>query len=156
MRRLNWMLLAAAGFASCRDSITAPPRMVAFETIRQEWNSGLTAPRTDVIRDQQTWQAVWPALWGSSPVPPPPVVDFTRESVVLAAMGETPNACFRTYITQIAADSSQAVIQVEHRKPQPSCVCPAVIGHPFHAVRTERLAAAVRFAVQQVTTTTCN
>ena len=152
MRRLIWIILPALLVASCGDSITAPPSTQAFETIRQESYSAILTPRNEVIRDQQTWQSLWPAIWGSSPAPPPPAVDFSRESVVLAAMGETPDACFRTHIVQIAADSSRALIQVEHRRPPPSCVCPAVIGHPVHVVRTERLPAATQFSSRQVVT----
>src|SRR6266508_4397374 len=42
-----------------------------------------------VIRAAAEWAAAWKELWaGASPAPPLPAVDFSKEMVIVAAMGE--------------------------------------------------------------------
>jgi hypothetical protein len=42
-----------------------------------------------VVRSQTHWQEVWSAMWSRSSAPPPlPAIDFDREMVIVAAMGD--------------------------------------------------------------------
>jgi len=50
--------------------------------------SGLDKPDRIVIRDPVTWQVVWKDVWrGFSEVTPLPAVDFSREMILVAALG---------------------------------------------------------------------
>jgi hypothetical protein len=52
------------------------------------FNSGLDKPARIVVRDDAGWQAVWRDIYrGSSPMPPAPTIDFSREMVLVAALG---------------------------------------------------------------------
>jgi hypothetical protein len=148
---------AALVFLLACGTPTEPGEPVTFTTIRDDWNSKILSQRTQVIRDQRTWEAVWPDVVAFTPVPPTPHIDFTRENVVVAAMGETPDTCWRAQVVSILRNEFSAHVAVEFQRPQPSCSCPAAIGHPVHAVRTATLPPAVSFSVQRrFTSMTCN
>src|SRR5688572_10697163 len=51
--------------------------------------SGLTVRDRMIIRDQASWSKSWLNIVSShSPVPPTPVVGFSRETIVVATMGQ--------------------------------------------------------------------
>src|SRR6185503_15540490 len=52
-------------------------------------NSGITVRDRMVISDPTAWSKIWlNIVAGHSPTPPLPAVDFDRETIVLAAMGQ--------------------------------------------------------------------
>lgn len=52
------------------------------------FNSGLDKPDRIVVRDATSWQAVWRDVWrGGSEIPPLPAVDFSREMILVVALG---------------------------------------------------------------------
>jgi hypothetical protein len=88
-------LVVLAGSA-CSDSSSPPGEPganVPIIRLRAEpysfaFYSGLDKPDRIVIRDSVTWQVVWKDVWrGFSEVPPLPTVDFSREMILVAALG---------------------------------------------------------------------
>lgn len=56
--------------------------------------SGIHSQRRQAIQDQATWQAAWDQIFeGQGPAPELPAVDFSKETVLLAAMGDCSNGC---------------------------------------------------------------
>lgn len=89
-------LAVVLGAWACSD--TASPRgepgaNIPVVRLRSEpysfaFYSGLDKPDRIVIRDAVTWQIVWKDVWrGFSEVPPLPAVDFSREMILVAALG---------------------------------------------------------------------
>src|SRR4051812_24774009 len=52
------------------------------------FNSGFDQPARVVVRDAATWRLVWNQVFlRQTPVPPLPSVDFSREMIVVVALG---------------------------------------------------------------------
>jgi hypothetical protein len=63
-----------------------PPELALFP---YRTNSGITTRERMIVTDQATWAQVWANIVKNhSPTPGPPAVDFDRETIVLAAMGQ--------------------------------------------------------------------
>jgi len=64
------------------------------------FNSGFDAPARLVVLDAETWQTVWNQIYFRyAPVPPLPVVDFSREMIVVAALGTRSSGGFNILLT---------------------------------------------------------
>lgn len=116
----NRLLLAAsvvAGTAACGPAATFEPdesrspasvmAPVLVSRLRAEPYSftnfsSVRAPERTVIGDMTAWRAAWSRLWAGAALEPPlPAVDFAREVIVLAALGERPTGGY-----QILVDSA--------------------------------------------------
>lgn len=89
-------LAVVLGAWACSDAASPPGEPganVPVVRLRSEpysfaFYSGLDKPDRIVIRDQVTWQIVWKDVWrGFSEVPPLPDVDFSRQMILVAALG---------------------------------------------------------------------
>ncbi|MCH7909276.1 MAG: hypothetical protein IIB38_06620, partial [Candidatus Hydrogenedentes bacterium] len=78
---------APSGFPS--DAVA-----VAFDTVDAIGGSLIGGPQEaarSVVRDQQAWLEFWGILTAALlPAPDPPLVDFTQDLVIVAAMGSRP------------------------------------------------------------------
>jgi hypothetical protein len=89
-------LTVVLGAWACSDTASPPGEPganVPVVRLRSEpysfaYYSGFDKADRIVIRDAVTWQSVWKDVWsGDSEVPPVPAVDFSREMVLVAALG---------------------------------------------------------------------
>ena len=67
--------------------------------------SCLREPIRVVIRDGDAWNKMWREMFanplcGSNEVPPPPPIDFTREMIIVAALGARPTSGYGIVIDQ--------------------------------------------------------
>lgn len=125
---------------------------VPFETLVQEASSGLVEPCHLVIRDQETWDELWPRVttarmpdpavprkWPVDAetkwVPPPsPEVDWSAGMVVLVALGFRPTRGYDLEIDRIGVRGS--VLVVHAVETEPGDVTFEMASHPVHAVTT--------------------
>lgn len=125
---------------------------VPFETLVQETSSGLVEPCDLVIRDQKTWDELWPRVttcrvpdpavpreWPVDPktkwVPPPsPEVDWSAGMVVLVALGFRPTMGYDLEIDRIGVRGS--VLMVHAVETEPGDLTFEMVSHPVHAVTT--------------------
>lgn len=89
-------LIVVLGAWACSDTASPtgePGANVPVVRLRSEpysfaFYSGLDKPDRIVVRDAVSWQIVWKDVWrGFSEVPPLPLVDFSREMIIVAALG---------------------------------------------------------------------
>jgi hypothetical protein len=98
--------------------------------------SGISDSSRLVIRDAASWKSYWNAIHRPFiPAPPPPEVDFTREIVVLAAMGTRPTGGFAIRIDSAVTDSARVLVLVRQVIPGTGCAVPAVVTQPVDLVR---------------------
>ena len=152
MRPLLPALLALT-LLSCDDySITLPDGPVAFSEVRKESNTGIRVRRTEVISAQSRWIAVWDEIMATrSPKPPLPAVDFSANVLLLAALGDTPDACKSVVIERVEQRGGMFVVSVKETRPPASCVCPPVVAQPVHVVAAARVATTGSFEWRSVT-----
>src|SRR4051812_21463156 len=85
--------------------------------------SGLHSQVRQVIQDQATWEAVWQQMFaGRVPQPELAPVDFSKETVLLAAMGDCSNGGFSILIDGVFSDANGATAAVSSTSPDPMCM----------------------------------
>ena len=109
--------------------------------------SGLNTSLRLVVRDDATWQAVWSGLYeGQSRVPPLPAVDFSKEEVLVAALGQRGSGGYSIVFGGAVGDESGGVdVVVQSRSPGKTCGTPAVITQPVDIAKIPKTAGDIRF-----------
>jgi hypothetical protein len=115
--------------------------------------SGLTVRDRIVIRDQVSWSKYWLNIVGShSPVPPTPVVDFSRETIVVATMGQQNSGGHSVTIDSPGVAGDTVILAVTERRPGPTCGTTAALTQPMALARVRRPNAIIRFVEKSVVT----
>ncbi len=140
-------------FGCDRDSSpTSPDGAVAFTTVHTTQHSGIRTRRGEVIARADVWQRTWDEINATlSPKPPLPAVDFERNLLLLAALGETGDACKRVAIESVERRSGELRVSVKEIRAPASCVCPPVTVQPVHVVSVARAASGASFDFRSVT-----
>lgn len=108
--------------------------------------SGIHSQRRQVIQDEATWRAVWREIFaGQMPEPQLEPVDFSKETVLLAAMGDCSTGGFSIAIDGAFTDANGTTAAVSSTTPDPMCMTMQVITQPVDVVAIPK-ASAVTFA----------
>jgi hypothetical protein len=146
--------------AACSDA-NAPPDLgnpVAFERLRAEpysftYYSGMDKPERIVVRDAATWKVVWDQINSRGSSVPLPVADFSREMLVVAALGSRSTGGFSILVE--GAGESGGRINVSIRSDSPhNCVTTEAFTQPVDIARLPRSSEPVNF-VERSTITNC-
>src|SRR5262245_26013330 len=112
MRSRGWgtaLVLALSGLGCGttmepdQPGMSVPVERLSSGPYSLTYNSGLPESRTQVVRDQATWARVWTDIWRAQPAPALPPADFSREVLVVAALGQRLTGGYT-----ILVDSAQA------------------------------------------------
>ncbi len=154
MRPRARAIVVAVAFSAASCASTAPSAPVPFTRLAPFPVSGLSAsalsPGQQVIRDADTWAAVWTSLTSqTTPAPPLPSVDFTTSVVLFTTMGRQPSSGYRTSISAVTSGAvEQLLVSVDQTTPGASCVVTPAMTSPADAVVVSREAASfVEFKV---------
>src|SRR5207245_5746591 len=143
----------SAGAARTRPARAA--RAIAVETISEGPASGLDRPMRSVIRSAAQLAALWKQhARMEEPAPKAPPVDFSREAVVVVALGRKPSAGYTVKVTRIEQLPDETLVHVRQTRPSPDAVTAQMITHPHHMVRIPRPRGAVRFVDDEAATDT--
>lgn len=154
--RVRAALVAAVLLAGCGGSAVAPVDFnigpqVTVTHLRSDglpltYYSGLTVAQRTVVRDAATWQATWRAIWDRTlPAPALPTIDFTREMVVVAALGERNTGGYAIGIDSAATADSGVVVWVHSTSPGASCGLTQALTQPVDVARLPLLPGPVTF-----------
>jgi len=118
--------------------------------------SGFDKPTRLVVRDVVTWQTVWQQIYlRQSPVPPLPAIDFSREMVVVAALGSHSTGGYSILLdgaTEAAADG--IAVTVNSSSPGSNCIVTEAFTQPVDVARLPLRHGPVSF-VEQSHVSTC-
>ncbi len=146
--RKRLLLAAAIALTACSDPAaritTAPPQAVA-EPLFGTLYSNIRETRRMVIRDEATWSALWAEMVGSASGTAPPRIDFAREDVLIAAMGERHVAGYEIAIAGVSEAGGSLRADVVSKVPGGACSAADVITTPLDAVRVPRSSRPVQF-----------
>jgi hypothetical protein len=153
------ILMAALAVAGCSGDPAGPemPRQavaVATQAVlaATPWSGYTTAERVVITTDAE-WSAAWARIHqGHSPQPPRPVVDFSRDVVILAAMGTRPSTGYSVSITEVRVHAGTFYVRVVEQAPGRRCATGDAITAPIHAVRAPREATAAQFVAVRTET----
>lgn len=118
------------------DGPTGPGEPLLFSNVLKQGHSGIVAARTEVIREESRWAAVWSEIHGSG-APPRPTVDFTREMLVLVGIGERNDGCWDVEILELSSAGGRIRVRAEERHRAP-CICTQALTQPVQIVRSVR------------------
>lgn len=155
MRASCRIVIAAltAGASACGSPTgsSLPGQPLGITRLRVEpfsltYASGLREPQRLVVRDASTWPQAWSSIWrGTSPEPPIPQVDFGREIVVVAAMGERLTGGFTILIDSALEGTSGISIRIRSISPGSGCATTQALTQPVDIARVPRRDGPVTF-----------
>ena len=110
-------------------------------------NSGFQNPARLVVRDALHWKVVWAQTFhGMTPVPPLPAIDFSREMVVVAALGLRSSGGYGILIDGASEiDTDEVAVEVRSISPGSRCFVTAALTQPVDIARLRRHDGPVRF-----------
>jgi hypothetical protein len=102
--------------------------------------SSLDTAQNFVVRDRDAWVRTWASLYARVNALPPPLpdVDFSREMVVVAALGSQPSSGFEVVFTSASEADGVVTMELETRTPGTRCVTLTVITAPVDLARVPR------------------
>lgn len=158
MRRVVLALIAAAAchapIAAGQPGLSRDPLVVARLSSRDisfSTFSGFTDSVRLVVRDSATWRETWRTI--NQPfIPPPPVppIDFTRDMIVVAALGARPSEGYEIVVENVREDSSGIEVALRVTEPARGCPVAAVMTQPVDLARVSASARRVRFRQRTV------
>jgi protease stability complex PrcB-like protein len=116
------------------------------ETASFTYYSGMRQSQRLVVRDQATWQQTWSTIWSNtSAVPALPAVDFDREMVIVAALGERTSGGFSILVDRVTESGNGLTVSVRSVSPGSSCIVTLALTQPVDIVRVTRRDGMVSF-----------
>lgn len=130
-----------------RDVLPGEPvQLVRLHEYFPADNSGFDAQARLVVTSQGEWEAAWQRIWQNErPVPAAPAVDFSREVVLVAAMGSRSSGGHHIQLQQAAAQSGTVAVRVVETSPGSECFVTAAITEPVDVVKLPRTSLSIEF-----------
>jgi len=117
------------------------------------YSSALHDPANLVVTTPVEWEGIWRRLVARQGNPPPqPAVDFSREMLLVAAMGGQPSGGYAIHIDRVLNNETFLEVLVTRTSPGPRCGATAAITNPVDIVRAPISMKPVRWSVRDVET----
>ena len=140
------ILVAALAIAGCENTTDTGtddslgrllvPEQVSTTVVR-EYFSGITEPADLLITTSEEWSRIWAAIYSNrSPAPNRPDIDFTREALVLSALGSSPG--INNLIENVQLFERGVLVRVVKERYSERCLVLTAVGQPVHVVRIPR------------------
>jgi hypothetical protein len=160
--RFGTIVFTVVGCACAGSEMsTSPPGTpVSIVRLRSEpysftFVSGFDKPARLVVRDAATWQSVWAQTFRGGSVPPIPVIDFSREMLVVVALGSHSSGGYGILLDGASAEATgDLAVEVRSISPGSGCGVTAAFTQPVDIARVPRRDGAVRF-VESSEVTNC-
>ena len=102
-----------------------------------------------VIRGSTEWEAFWNDLNRSlTPTPALPAIDFNRQTVIVASMGQRPSGGHSIRIEAVFEDGQRVFAVTVETSPGPNCFTTQIITSPVATVVIDRVGGEVEFVEQ--------
>ena len=134
------------------DSSQPPETALTLVRLRDDpysfsYYSGLDRPERLVIRDAEAWRAVWNQIYlRQQPVPSLPSVDFSREMMVVVALGARSSGGYSILLDGASEAANNGIeVVVNSSSPASDCIVTAAFTQPVDIARVSVRAGAVTF-----------
>ncbi|HET7308296.1 MAG TPA: protease complex subunit PrcB family protein [Gammaproteobacteria bacterium] len=146
--------LMTACAATPGDSAASPS--APFEVVLSGRHSGVYKQYFTVIRDSETFVAVWRrATARQYPQPAPPEIDFSRSMVIAVFLGERRSGGYQIGVGALTPSPGGLRVTVRETRPGAGCNTTQALTEPFEIIKTATDAAPVHFQ-KQVVTNSCD
>ncbi len=110
-------------------------------------------PVTEVVHESQDWADVWAAIHANKSEPPTrPVVDMSRESVLLIIMGQRSTGGYDIAVTDVTMSGDQVIVTLAVTTPQTDEMVTQALTSPYIAVAIPATDRRVIFAGDDIST----
>ncbi|MBS3118057.1 protease complex subunit PrcB family protein [Candidatus Woesearchaeota archaeon] len=121
-------------------------QIIPFETLASGQYSGLTEKTNQLINSQKELDSVWQKIYSIQiPVPPLPEIDFSQNSLILAARGEQKTSGYDIKIIEIKTTTQSTEISLEQINPAQGNILLPALTQPFILVKTTKINKPVQF-----------
>ena len=142
------LIVCAAILLACAQPNGPDPveEEIPIERLASEWSSGFEEAARRVIHNPIEWAIVWAQIYeNGSSKPPLPWVNFSKEQVVVAALGRRPSSGYVISVTAASRTGGSTTVRLESRSPGPGCGVLTVITEPVDVVKMPRTVGSVVF-----------
>lgn len=143
---------SAGGFHQAPDIDRMPVERLSRDAHAFALESGLRDSLQLVVRDTTAWRQLWQRI--NSPfIPPPrmPSIDFSRDMIVVDALGTRSSGGYDVRIEGATEDSTGIDISVLRTSPGEGCALSAALTQPVDVALLPARSRPVRFHVRRVT-----
>jgi hypothetical protein len=151
----------AASAAACRSTVDVDHysggtdvRTVSGDSLFKgisPYYSGLTDSATYLIRDQAAWSALWTRINKNGGAMPLPVVDFSKDMIIVVAMGGRGTGGYGVTIDRVVdTDGGGRVVEATMSYAGRSCIVTQALTAPFAGVLVPATSKAVHFDLRSV------
>ncbi len=127
-----------------------------LRTLDQGGSTGVLSQRFEVIRDPASLDALWRQhTTVMSPPPPLPHIDFERDMVIAAFLGQKASGGVELQISKLDNVGGALTAHLSLTNPGKDCIVTQAFSQPYHIVVTPRHEQVIRFQVNTLTTD-CN
>jgi hypothetical protein len=113
--------------------------------------SGVSDSTRFVVRDSAQWTRTWTRIHSPFiPPPAPPRIDFQREMIVVAALGNRPSEGYDVMLERAVEDSTGIEVEVRVTSPGTGCPVGAAVTQPVDIARIRVSDRPVRFRQRNV------
>lgn len=131
---------------SCTQEANESPQILSFETLASGQYSGLTEKTNQLINSQEELNSIWQKIYSIQiPAPSAPKIDFSQNSLILAARGEQKTSGYDIKIVDIRASTKSVEVSLEYSSPILNSILLPVLTQPFVLVKTPKINKSVRF-----------
>ena len=137
------LILTLCTFFACKSSeqtkTANPPiateKPIEFNVIKSGTN-GIYKSATELkIEESAKLDAVWAELFKNySRQAPIPIVDFTKNSVIVVTMGEQNSGGHSIKISSVSETDKAIIVNIEESKPGSTCITTSVMTYPFQLI----------------------
>jgi hypothetical protein len=155
MKSFVGIVFVGLTLVGCGDQELSSPSTgidVPIVRLRSEPNSfsyftGIRESTRLIVRDRDTWRATWNKLYDrQSPVPAIPDIDFSKEMVVVAALGERGSGGYSIVFENASENEAGGVnVVVRSTSPGRGCAAPTVMTQPTDLARIPNRYPSIRF-----------
>lgn len=122
------------------------PQILPFETFASGQYSGLTEKTNQLINSQEELNSIWQKIYSIQiPVPTAPKIDFSQNSIILAARGDQKTSGHDIKIVKIQAAAKSVEVSLEQANPPSNSIILPVLTQPFILVKTPKINKPVQF-----------
>jgi hypothetical protein len=147
-------LLIACGSGSPREELFGP-EIPSENVLLETRHSGVEQPLRAVIRSEAEWRQLRETLTGAQAGTTLRSIDFRREMIIIAALGEQFETGRTVTFGGIQRVSGEIIAEVVQVLPDPRCESVEIRTTPFVAVTVPRADVPVRFIERSVVLDGC-
>ena len=118
------------------DSPTDPSETLSVTRISQGIFSRFDTPQRLVVRSEASLLTAWANVFGGAA--PPPEVDFSREMIIVVALGSRPTSGFLIAVEGASGTRETAIVTVRSLSASTTCVTVPAVTNPYDIVRLPR------------------